>query len=602
MLGRSDRRGRLLALLVCLTLLATLIGARLAYWQVVRAADLRETALAQLQRSTREPAQRGEIHDRSGSVVLATTAYRDLLAAYPSHIPVKDRPAVADRLITILRLSGDAAKRLRASIVSERSYAVLSRQLTPAQSAAIQTGLDDRTLSGLELDPQALRVYPNPGGAPDTTLASSLLGFVDSSGEGQYGVEQRYQGALAGRPRLVSALRDASGRAIVDSRQILDPGSPGTDLQLTIDASLQLLLEKELYAAWVADGAASASAVILEPRTGEVLAWGTVPGYDANDYERTAVRSAERFADPLVSRVYEPGSVMKMFVAAKGYESKAFDATTLIDDTGSIRIGRLRVDDSDKKAMGRIPFQDVIAYSRNVGSARAVTKLGKDTDAAAASLYDIWRRLGIGQTTGVDVAGELPGLAVDPARERWQPIDLANRSFGQGMAVTPLQLAASFSAMVNGGYRVQPHVVAAVGGQAVEQRPAVSVISSALSDELRRLLLHVVTRVPWYAAGTLIPGYTVGGKTGTAQIWDTKHHRWLPNTFNFSFVGFLGGPMPDAVIAVQIRAAKPHIRGQGDFQLGITSYELFRRLARDTISVLDIPPDATPRRAGPAVP
>ncbi|KRT63611.1 MAG: peptidoglycan glycosyltransferase, cell division protein FtsI (penicillin-binding protein 3) [Chloroflexi bacterium CSP1-4] len=596
MLGRTDRRPRLVILLVFVVLGAAALGARLAYWQVVRGAELRDDALAQLERAIKVPVQRGEIYDRSGTIVLATTGYRDLLAAYPKRIPAADKAAVADELVAILDLEGAAAEKLRTTIGGAAEYAVLAQLLTQGQSEDVSAGLADGRLLGLELDPQPIRIYPSQGGAPATTLASQLLGFTNREGEGQYGIEQRYQDLLAGRPRIVTALRDVAGRPIADSERAVDTGAPGADLVLTIDAGLQLQLEKELYAAWVADRAQTVSAVVMDPQTGEILAWASVPGYDANEYQRVAKEDPGLFLDPVVGAVYEPGSVMKMYVAAAAYEADVVTPQTRINDSGSLRIGRSTIWDSDKRAMGRMAFEDGIAYSRNIVAARVARMLGPDVRSAAASLYDIWARLGIGRATGVDTSGELPGLVVDPAVKRWAEIDLANRSFGQGVAVTQLQLATSFSTMVNGGYRVTPYLVDGIGGERLERPPAEPVIDAQLSAELTDLMTHVVTSVPWYAEGTLIPGYAVGGKTGTAQIWDGERQDWMPLTFNFSFVGFVGQDGPDAVIAVRIGDTRPKVIRQGELKLSITSFELFRRIALDTIDVLGIPPAEASRR------
>jgi cell division protein FtsI/penicillin-binding protein 2 len=591
-LGRSDRRLRLVGLLVIFIVLAGALSARLAYWQVVRAGELRTQALAQLEVSTKEPAERGEIFDSSGTVVLATTGYRDALAAYPDQIPAARLAETVARLTSILGLDEEGEKRIAAALKSDSQYAVLERSLTDEQSRAIREAVGDGRLKWVVLDPRPMRLYPSEGGAPDTTLASHLLGFANAESVGQYGVEQRYQNLLAGRPRIVNAQRDINGRPIAATSRIADPGRPGADLRLTVDASLQLQIEKELLAARIADQATTVTAVVLEPYTGNVLAWASVPGYDANQYGPLAANQPEVFLDPMVSHVYEPGSVLKMMVAGAGYESGAVTPDRKINDTGSIHIGRFRVDDADKRAMGWIPFEDVIAYSRNVGAVRAAQMLGDDVDEASTVLYDYWRRVGLGGITGVDVSGELPGIAANPAVDTWAEIDLANRAFGQGIAVTPLQLATSFATMVNGGERVQPRVVAAIGDEEMAPGPRERVIDEELSGELRRLMVHVVTKVPWYREGTEIDNYTVGGKTGTAQIWDSKRGDWVPQTFNFSFAGFVGPRVdePRAVIAVRIGHTRPTIRGQGDFALNITSYELFRRIAIDTINALDIPP------------
>jgi cell division protein FtsI/penicillin-binding protein 2 len=463
MLGRTDRRLRLVGLLVGFSLLGVLLGARLAYWQVVRASDLREQALAQLERVEHRPSERGRILDSSGTVVLAATGYRDLLAAHPDRLPEAMLDPLANRLARILELDRTQRARLRTALAARTPYLVVARELTQAQSRLVRRGLDNGTLVELVLEPRAVRDHPSAGGAPASTLASQLLGFVNAEGVGQYGLEQRYEDLLAGSPEVLASYRDASGRVIGDSTRILEAGRPGTDIRLTIDASLQLQVEKELHAAWVTDGAMSVSAVVLDPDDGSVLAWGTAPGYDANAYRRVAADGADVFVDPVLSAIYEPGSVLKMMVAAAGYSNGTLRPGTKLNDTGSMEFGKDRIDDSDKRAMGWMTFEDVIAYSRNVGAARAALLLGPDVRTASAALYQTWSRLGIGQRTGVDVAGEVAGIAVDPHLDPWPPIDLANRSFGQGVAVTPLQLATSFTAMVNGGLRIQPHVVAAVG-------------------------------------------------------------------------------------------------------------------------------------------
>jgi cell division protein FtsI (penicillin-binding protein 3) len=602
MLGRTDRRSRLLLLLAGFLVIAGLLAARLAYWQVVRGADMRADAMAQLERSVTQPSVRGDIFDRSGTVVLATTTYRDLLAAYPARIDPDDRERVASELARILELDVETAEEVRETLHRGGEYAVLIRALTRRQSDAVRTAMEDpdplRRLEWLDLEPQPVRAYPNEGGAPGTTLASRLIGFTNREGEGQYGIEQRFQELLGGRPRVLTAQRDVSGRVIADTERLVDPGVPGSDIRLTIDSRLQLQLEKELYAAWVADKARMTSAVVMDPMTGDILAWASVPGYDANDYGRTANEDPTILVDPVVSEIYEPGSVMKMFVAAAAYDAGSIDPLTIINDTPNLKFGDEKVSNSDHRGMGPITFEDGIAYSRNIVAARAARMLGRTIRSSAASLYGMWDRLGIGRKTGVETSGEVPGLVVDPATRAWAGIDLANRSFGQGVAVNQLQLAQSFAAMINGGRLVQPRLVADLAGEALEPPPPAQVLTPEVSKDLRDLMKHVIMSVPWYREGTAIPEYTVGGKTGTAQIWDTAKGKWMHNVFNFSFIGYVGQSVdrPAAVIAVRIGQAKPHVAGQGVLNLKITSYELFRRIAVDAIETLDIPPREAPRR------
>jgi cell division protein FtsI/penicillin-binding protein 2 len=295
-----------------------------------------------------------------------------------------------------------------------------------------------------------------------------------------------------------------------------------------------------------------------------------------------------------VSSVYEPGSVFKMFTALSAYEAGTVTPDTRILDSGSLSLdgGQVRIYDSDRVAMGWLRFEDVIAYSRNVGAARVALDLGRTTRKASAVLQATWQKMGFGRATGIDVSGEAPGIVHDPTVRRWSQVDLANGSFGQGVAVTPIQLATAYAAMVNGGTLVTPHVGLAIGQTVEAVAPRGQVMSSAMSKELTRLMGYVVRTVPWYRTKTLVPHYLVGGKTGTAQIWDpaANHGRgaWKP-VYNHTFVGYIGHDRPQLIISVTIREAKPLHVSQGNLPLAVESYELFRRIATDAMGTLDLP-------------
>jgi cell division protein FtsI/penicillin-binding protein 2 len=422
------------------------------------------------------------------------------------------------------------------------------------------------------------------------------MGFVNREGAGQYGVEQYYQDELAGLPAIVESDRDANGKPVIETQHTVDAGTAGVDLSLTIDASLQLALEQEVMSAWVADRAKSVSAVILDPYTGEILAEATYPSYDASDYASVATTDPGRFVDPVVSEVYEPGSVFKMLTVIAGLETGTVTMATEIDDIGTLRLdgGRTHIDDADRKAMGVMTFEDAIAFSRNVVAAKVALGLAPTLDGSSAALHEVWLRLGFGSRTGIDLAGEVNGIVRDPADTPWREIDLANGAFGQGVAVTPIQLAAGFSTMVNGGTLVSPHVVKAIDGTPVEVADrGGQVIDPALSPDLVELMHHVVATVPFYRDRTLVPGYYVGGKTGTAQIWDTEIGNWKTGVFNFSFVGYIGRDAghPDLVIAVRINEGTPSVRRVGQLEMPVMSFELFRRIATDAMAIPGLLPD-----------
>jgi len=606
MLGRTDSRPRALVVLLAILVFGGACVLRLGYWQVLHHDDLVAQARGQVMVRTEIPAARGTIYDRSGTVALATTVTRDRLVAFPAQLAGDGESAVARRasmaatLSGILGLDAEAAAALRGALDGGRAYVVLARGLAARQSAAIRAAVADGTLVQVRLEPEAARVYPLDGGAPGTTLAAQLLGFVNQEGQGQYGVEGRWQDALGGLPRVVVAERDASGQPNLETAQVLEAGSPGADLVLTVDASLQLAIEREVYAAWVADRARSVSALVMDPRTGEILAEATYPSYDANDYRAIADGDAARFIDPVISTVYEPGSVFKMATATAVLGAGVVKRTSAVLDQSVLVLdgGKARVTNADRGSRGRLTFEDAVAWSRNVVMSKVALKLGRTAQAAAEVLHKTWTKLGFGAKTGVDLAGEVAGLVRDPADTTWRQIDVANGSFGQGVAVTIMQLATSYSAMVNGGILPNPHVVRQVGAEPIVAGDRGRVMTAALSADLVRILRRVPEAVPFYRDRTLIPGYVVGGKTGTAQIWDAAKGRWKPGLFNYSFVGFVGRRSPEVVVAVRIEEGSPTVQRVGQIEMPVESFELFRRIATDAMGTLDLPP----LRDGPASP
>ena len=220
--------------------------------------------------------------------------------------------------------------------------------------------------------------------------------------------------------------------------------------------------------------------------------------------------------------------------------------------------------------------------------------MAKTTRQASAILYDTWLKLGFGAKTGIDLANEVSGIVRDPGLTPWTQIDLANGSFGQGVAVTPIQLATAYAALMNGGTLIQPHVVKAVGDKAVEAATKGQVVDPTLSGQLVKLMHRVISIVPTYTSRTEVPGYEVGGKTGTAQIWDAKARGgrgdWKRNLFNYSFVGYIAREKhtPDLVIAIRIEEGKPTVARVGQLEMPVMSFQLFRRIATDAITTPDL--------------
>jgi cell division protein FtsI/penicillin-binding protein 2 len=281
-----------------------------------------------------------------------------------------------------------------------------------------------------------------------------------------------------------------------------------------------------------------------------------------------------------------------MFTAAAALERETVGLTTKVKDIGTLQLdgGRAHIDNADRKGMGTMTFEDAIAFSRNVVAAKTALGLGASTRDSASILHEMWTRMGFGAPTGIDEAGEAAGIVHDPTIRTWREIDLANGAFGQGVAVTPIQLATAYAAMVNGGTLIQPHLVREVGDAEAIVRHRGRVLASETSDDLLHLMSHVVSTVPIYRDGTLLEGYEVGGKTGTAQIWDATANEgrgaWKHNIFNYSFIGYVAREpgVPDLVVGIRISEARPTVARVGYLELPVASFELFRRVAHDAIA------------------
>lgn len=601
MLGRTDSRARLLLLLAAMLAISSGMALRLAYWQVNQHEQLAALSGTDTYSQRYIAAKRGTIYDRTGTIVLAETIYEYRIVGDLHALTDADRKTIGDQLVDYLDLDPADEATLRARLAGQGYYVVLAVNVDAATAKEITAAQMYGAMTTLTLEPTPVRVYPQAGGAPGTSLAAQILGFVNDSGVGQYGLEQQYDKILAGKPEIVSVDPNTPGPA---GEHIVDVGSPGQDIRTTIDVGLQLQVEQEVLSTWLADKARAVSASVMDPKTGAILAEATYPSYDGDQYSQVASQDPSRFRDPMISEVYEPGSVFKMLTASAALQTKTTLLTTRLNDTGVMKLpGGQEVADADRKAKGMMSFADIVAWSRNVGASKAAFRLGSTTASASATLYKTWQAYSIGQPTGIDLAGEVAGIYRDPTTTPWAQIDLANASFGQGVAVTPMQLMRAYSVMENGGLSVTPHVadwasVAVSAPKSDGQR----VITASLSTALTGLMEHVVTSVPSYNQATYIPNYYVGGKTGTAQIWDPNLNNgaggWKDPFYNYSFYGWVGTNSPDLSIGVVIYEATPTKVGQGVLAMPVQSTQLFRRIAHDAVVTMKIPPS----KSGPASP
>jgi stage V sporulation protein D (sporulation-specific penicillin-binding protein) len=592
MLGRTDSRRRMVAILLVFAIFASATGVGLAYWQVVAASELQAMIYRPSPVSAAESTVRADIVDRAGKTLALTASY-DSLEAHPDLVGPDRAEAVVDTLDDVLGLDAGERERFVAALADRKSkHKVLRARLTFEESKAVASVLDGGSLRGIVLTPHPTRQYIK-GGQSGTTLAAHVLGFVRADGRGGEGIERAYD------ERLTTADPDSLDLASIE-------GVPGSladyrpaELQLTIDAGLQKQVEKELNTVRIANQAKSVSAVVMDPRSGAILAAASVPSYDANEFAAIASADISLLRNRVFSDQYEPGSVMKIFTATAALDLGLITPTTVIQDQRALRFGNHTVRNADKSSKGGLKVKDVIALSRNVATAKIAKRLAPhSTQTAARRLYDLWEKVGMTGPTGADIASEAQGTWHDPDDGDWMPVDLANRAFGQGVAVTLPQLARGFSTLVNGGHVVQPHIVAEGRAAGVKPRP---VLKAKVARQAQDILVHVTGSVTRYAQGSLIPGYMIGGKTGTAQIWDVSEGRFKKRRFNHSFVGFVGGKRPDVVIAVRIEEPKPIYVKQGSIPLYIESYGLFQMVARASIKHLDIKRSKDPNAGRPII-
>ncbi|HVB76925.1 MAG TPA: penicillin-binding protein 2 [Candidatus Nitrosotalea sp.] len=515
------------SLVILAMILATSIWARLAYWQIVEHPSL--TALAQAQHLTSIvlPAARGQIFDDAGRpLAIDTTAY-DVTVA-PDMVPVGQRPAVAQSLASALGLK---AADVSATLASGLKFAYIARRQPAAQADAVgRLGLP-----GVSLEPVPQRTYL-PGGTSDVTLASSLLGFVNDSGQGERGIEAFYQSQLAGRPGQTTTYRDMLGNQISLGNQTSVNPVNGSNLQLTLDANIQYAAEQAIAAGVKQNHAQSGSVLIMNPHTGGVVAWANYPAYNANQADQFSAAQVAATQDPIVSSLYEPGSIMKIATLGGALDDGAITPTTSFDDPGYVNVAGSVIHDWDLRNHGVVTMTRVLDDSLNVGAIHAMQLEGPQ------NYVSYLNRFGFAQPSYVDVAGESSaygGAGVQmPAASSWGPVQMATASFGQGIAVNMVQMLDAVNVIANGGKLAPPHVVERIGSQPnTALAPARQVISARAATQMTGMMADVVQHGSGWMAR--VPGFETdeAGKTGTSQI--PINGQYSPTQVWASYAGFL---------------------------------------------------------------
>ena len=551
------------------------LGWRLYDWHVNQAADLAARGAGELLARTELYPRRGTIYDISGDV-LAIERSASRVVADPSVVH-EERSAfdVANRLGDILSLDPIP---LANAISNPRSrYALLATGVVDGTQGQLRDAVAADELPGIRLEPDRVRVYPNG------RLGAHVLGFlgerVDRPGDivGQAGVEAHYDDLLSGSPGLRTSDLDRLGREIPIGRHNLLPARHGSHLTLTLNRTIQHIVEEELEIAVERFSAASGSVIMLDPRTGAIVALANLPDYDparVHEYQSFG----PEFANRALSHIYEPGSTFKLVTMAAGLDSKAVTPTSTHDLPGTIRYFGEEFKNWDLQTYPEQNMTSVLRHSSNTGAIFVADKTGADR------FYTYLDKFGFGELTGVDTSGEVPGILRRRGDRAWFPADLAANSFGHGIGVTALQIAAAIGAIANGGTLMRPHIVRSVehpdGRQGFVQPQEVQQV---ISPETSRQLIQMIESAEGAIVNNpaLIPGYRTAGKTGTAEI--PLGGRFQSDLSVASYVGF--GPLEDPRLLTLVVINRPQ---KGFFGAYVAS-PTFQRIMTRVFSYLRVP-------------
>ncbi|MDX6199160.1 MAG: hypothetical protein QOJ79_2311 [Actinomycetota bacterium] len=566
-------RGGFALVLVVLVALAC----RLVWLQGLQSTAYAADATSQRLRTTTLVAPRGEITDRSGQPLAQSVEARAVYGE-PRIIAAADCPPHADKpctpetigaaLAPVLQLP---AAELTAKLSRKSAFVYLARGLDPAVGVKVR----ELGLVGVGVMYESQRTHP----AGD--LAVSVTGFTDRDGRGLAGVESGMQKVLAGKDGKTTAEVDKAGRIIPTGTTTSVEPVPGRAVQLTIDRDLQWYTQQMLAAKVAEVHAENGSAVVMDVRTGEILALATAPTFNPDNKAVKPPRDALR--NVAVGDVYEPGSVNKVITAAAALEAGIVTPETPITVPPTLRVGHHTVHDAEQHGVEHLTFAGVLAKSSNIGTVMVAQKVGSQ------GLYDAMKRFGYGEKSGLGLPGESRGRLPKP--EDWSGTSIATIPIGQGVSVNVMQVASVYATVANGGVRVTPTVIKAVADDTGRLVPAAKptsrrVISPEVSATLRTMLEAVVS-----AEGTAplaaVPGYRIAGKTGTAQR--VVNGRYAPGNYTSSFIGFAPADAPRLVTAVVLQGT-----GHGNvYYGGATAGPVFKQIMSFALGGLKIPPTGT---------
>lgn len=508
-----------------------LILGRLFYWQFVRAEELISLADSQYGKLKKEVPERGEIKTSDGFPI-ATNKITYLITANPKLIPESDNTKIA-KLLSPVILVDEAT--ISANLQLDKFWVPLKNNV----EAEVKHKIEKFNLTGIGFEQQSIRYYP------EASLAAKLIGFVgkDESGnnKGYFGVEGFYDRQLSGKIGLKREIRDAHGRPILAKTDIRSGKINGRNLILHIDRFVQFTLEEALKKGFYKYGANAATGIIMDPKTGGILAMSGFPDFEPGKYDNY---DDDRYLNPLISSGYEPGSTFKPLIMAAAIDSGlVMPETECTICSEPVSIGGFTIKTWNDQYKPNITMSNVIRDSDNTGMVFVSQKLG------LKKMYRYLKEYGFGEMTGIDLQGEMaPDIRL---LDQWYPIDLATASFGQGISVTPIELIAAFASIANEGKLMVPQVVDKIEnekGELIDIAPKVvkQPISGRTALIMREMLVNAVKagEAKWAAPS----GYRIAGKTGTAQIPIEGHYD--PNKTIASFIGFAPADDPKFIMLI----------------------------------------------------
>lgn len=561
---RSERekwaRIRIIVIGAIFSLLFLTVVGRAFYLQILQHENLVKKAERQYQHKVDLTPARGSILDCNGTT-LAESIHMDSCYAEPRHI--KDVDGTAGVLAPILNIP---KQNLVATLSVEKSFTWVARWLTPE----VATRVKNMKLPGIGFAPESKRFYPN------MEIAAHVIGFTGRDPNGLEGIELKYDSTILGNTGYIITERDALGRNIDIMNAAIKDSSPGKNIVLTIDKTIQFIVEKELAKAVTASRAKAGMAVVMESDTGKVLALANYPTYNPNAYSRYPI---SQLRDRAVADSFEPGSTFKLFSIAAAVDSGAIKATDGFNcENGTYRVADRTIHDDHPHSW--LTVSEIIKYSSNIGAAKIGFKMGEKR------LSSYLRNFGFGSRTGIDLPGESAGYL----KHNWYGVDLATISFGQGVSLSAIQLVTALSSIANGGNLMKPYLVEQILDEngAVVQKFEPQLVRRVISPETARQvtkMMETVTAPGGTGTNAAADGYRVAGKTGTAQKVDPVTHTYSPSKRIGSFVGFVPAEKPRLTIAVIIDEP------QGVKYGGVVAAPAFRLIAQNSLAYLKVQPN-----------